>query len=234
MQVLVVEDSMTMRRVVVDSVRSITDADVLEAASGEEALEIMRATPDIRLVLLDWYLPGMSGLDVIEAAQAEPEIARIPIVMITAEREKQNVIDALRTGADNYIVKPFTQAVFRRKVGPFLRPPEEEEPGRAAGSLVGNLSQTSPLEVVQLISMTRKTGVLTFESSAGEYRMYFRDGQIDHAEGEGREGEEAIEAASGIDGGTFAFRTKLPQHPTTVRRQTDVILIKHLKRAPEE
>ncbi len=230
MHVLVVEDSMTMRRVVVDSVRSITDADVIEASTGEEALEIMRATPDIRVVLLDWYLPGMSGLDVIEAAQAEPEIAQIPIVMITAEREKQNVIDALRTGADNYIVKPFTQAVFRRKVGPFLKPPEEERTGRAAGSLVGNLSQTSPLEVVQLISMTRKTGVLTFESAAGEYRLYFRDGQIDHAEGEGREGEEAIDAASGIDGGTFAFRTRLPEHPTTVRRQTDVILLKHMRR----
>lgn len=234
MHVLVVEDSMTMRRVVVDSVRSITDADVIEADSGEEALEIMRATPDIRVVLLDWYLPGMSGLEVIEAAQAEPEIARIPIVMITSEREKQNVIVALRTGAENYIVKPFTQAIFRRKVGPLLEAPEKEQPEHPAGSLVGNLSQTSPLEVVQLISMTQKTGVLTFESPAGEYRLYFQEGQIDHAEGEGREGEDAIEAASKVDGGTFAFRTELPEHPTTVRRATDMILLTYLSRAPGE
>ena len=230
MRVLVVDDSMTMRRIVIDSLRSIADAGVIEADSGEKALDILRATPGVGLVLLDWHLPGMSGLGVIEAAQAEPSLAAIPMVMVTSEREKQNVIAALRAGAKNYIVKPFTQAVFRRKVGPFLKAPRKG-PARPAGSLVGNLSQTSPLEVVQLISMTKKTGVLTFESPGGVYSLFFKNGEIDHAEGGGLSGEEAIEAASAIDGGTFTFSTELPGHPTTVRRSTDVILLKSLARA---
>ena len=233
MYVLIVDDSATMRRIVIDSLRSITGGEtgVIEATTGEEALEIMRATPGVRLVLLDWHLSGMSGLEVISAMQADPELAKVPIVMVTAERGKQNVIAALRTGARNYIVKPFTQAVFRKKVGPFVEMAERRAPERPAGSLVGDLAQTSPLEVMQLISMTRKTGVLTFQAPAGVYSMYFKDGQIDHAEGGGRSGEEAVEAASDIDGGTFTFRTELPRHPTTIRRSTDMILLRALSRA---
>ena len=233
MYVLIVDDSMTMRRIVIDSLRSITggDTDEIETGTGEEALEILGTTPDVRLVLLDWHLPGMSGLEVVRAMQADPELTKVPAVMVTAEREKQNVIAALRAGARNYIVKPFTHAVFRKKVGPLLETASRKEPERPAGSLVGNLSQTSPLEVVQLISMTRKTGVLTFETPAGVYSIYFTDGQIDHAEGGGRTGEEVIETASDIEDGTFAFRTELPRHPTTVRRSTDMILLRALGRA---
>ena len=143
MHVLVVEDSLTMRRIIIDSLRSITrgGTDVIETDTGEEALEVLRATPDIGLLLLDWHMPGMTGLEVIMSMQADPELAKVPIVMVTVERGKENVIAALRAGARNYIVKPFTQAVFRKKVGPFVKALDEapeEKPERPAGSLVGN------------------------------------------------------------------------------------------------
>ena len=237
MYVLVVDDSITMRRIIIDSLRPMAggDIDVIEAGSGEEALEVMRATPGAGLVLLEWHLPGVSGLEVIEAAQADPELASVPMVMVTTEREKQNVITALRTGAKNYIVKPFKQAVFRKKVGPFLKAPDERKPERPAGSLAGNLSQTSPLEVVQLISMTRKTGVLRFESPEGAFALHFRDGQITHAEaapekGRVTTGEEAVSAAAAISDGSFTFLIEPTPHPVTVRRSTDVILLEQLSK----
>jgi two-component system chemotaxis response regulator CheY len=232
--VLVVDDSMTMRRIVIDSLRSIADADVIEAGSAEEALEVLRATPDVRLVLLDWYLPGMSGLDMIRAAQAEPALADVPTIMITSEREKQNVIAALRTGAKNYIVKPFTQAVFKKKVGPFLGA-RELPPPRSAGGLAGSLSHTSPIEVVQLIFITKKTGVLRFQSPEGAYALHFQGGQIVHAEaaperGRVTTGEEAVSAATAITIGSCTFVADAAPHPVTERRSTDLILLDQVSR----
>ncbi len=225
---------MTMRRIVIDSLRSITDADVIEVGTAEEALEVLRATPDVRLVLLDWYLPGMSGLDMIRATQAEPALADIPAIMVTSEREKQNVIAALRTGAKNYIVKPFTQAVFRKKVGPFLEA-REQGPPRPAGGLAGSLSQTSPIEVVQLISITKKTGVLRFQSPEGAYALHFDGGQIVHAEaapekGRVTTGEAAVSAAAVISGGSFTFIVDATPHPVTVHRSTDAILLEQVSK----
>jgi len=226
--VLVVDDSMTMRRIMIDALRSFAEARVHEAASAEEALEFLRAS-GADLVLLDWHLPGMSGLDLIVKMQADARLARIPVVMVTSEREKANVIAALRAGARNYIVKPFTQPVFRKKVGPFL-----EAGGRALeetrGRLVGNLAQTSPLEVVQLISMTRKTGVLEMEGSGGRFSLYFENGNLVHAEGGETSGEEAFAACAALSDGTFTFKAEAPAHPISVRRPTNVILLEQLSK----
>ena len=237
MRILLVDDSMTMRRIVIDSLRSITDADVIEVDSGEEALDVLRTTPDVGLVLLDWHLPGMSGLDVIRAGQADPDLADVPMVMVTAERDKENVIAALRAGAKNYIVKPFAQAVFRKKVGPFLEE-RRKESARPAGGLVGSLSQTSPLEVIQLISITNKTGTLRFQSPEGAYALHFEQGQIAHAEaapekGKVTTGEEAVSAATAISGGSFTFVADAAPHPVTVHRSTDMILLEQVSREPE-
>ena len=226
MRVLVVDDSMIMRRVIIDALRSFSGAEVLEAGTAEEALEVLRdpAGPGVDLVLLDWYLPGMSGLEALRMLQADPRLAEVPVVMVTSEREKSKVIAALRTGAKSYIVKPFTQQVFRRKIGAFLEE-RPQAPSLPAGSLAGNLWSTSPLEVVQLISVTKKTGVLEFEGQDRKYSIYFEAGQIVHARGEGLTGEEAVGAASALADGIFTFSTELPEHPVTVRRATDMIML---------
>lgn len=229
MRVLVVDDSMIMRRVIIDALRSFSDAEVVETGTGEEALAIMRDSP-VDLVLLDWYLPGMSGIDVLKRAQADAALARSPVVMVTSERGKPNVIAALRAGARNYIVKPFTQQVFHKKVAPFLegRPRKARAP---PGRLAGSLEQTSPLEVVQLISITKKTGVLEFASPRGRFRFFFKNGQLDHAEGEGLAGEEAVGAATALSEGRFIFRTELPAHRVTIRRATDMIMLEAFRGA---
>lgn len=228
MRVLIVDDSMIMRRVVIDTLRTFSDAEVVEAATGEEALDVLVGPggPEIDLVLLDWYLPGISGLEVLDRMQADPALASVPVVMVTAERAKASVIAALRAGARNYIVKPFGREVFAKKVGPLLESKPAEAPA-PTGRLTGNLSQTSPLEVIQLISLTRKTGVLVFEGSGGRgrYSLFFKDGQLDHAEGEGFEGEQAVVAATGLSDGVFTFQTEAPEHPVTIRRSTDMVML---------
>jgi len=226
MRVLVVEDSMTMRRIVIDSLRAFPDVEAVEAESGEKALQMLRDDPKIGLVLLDWHLPGMSGLDVVRRMRQDGRLASVPAVMVTSERTKANVIAALRAGVMNYIVKPFTQQVFRKKIGPLVTKSEPEAQGaRPAGSLVGQLAQTSPLEVVQLISMTKKTGVLELDGSCGRFAIFFRNGQLDHAEGEGLSGEEAFNAAVVLTDGVFTFRTEVPAHPPTIRRTTEMIVL---------
>ncbi|MHC4247586.1 MAG: response regulator [Planctomycetota bacterium] len=241
MRVLVVDDSMVMRRVVIDALRSFSDAEVVESGSAEEALEVMRSGqgPGVDLVLLDWYLPGVSGLEALRLMQGDPRLAKIPVVMVTSERAKANVIAALRTGAKNYIVKPFQNQVFRKKVGPFLEKKEvapADRAGSTTGSLAGNLAQTSPLEVIQLISMTKKSGILVFEGAGGKGRfsLYFKSGQIAHAEGEGVTGEDAVLVASGLSDGQFTFQATAPEKTTqvvSIRRSTDMIMLDAFKQS---
>lgn len=237
MRILVVDDSMIMRKVVVDTLRSFTDAEIVETPTGEEALDALSGASGsgIDLVLLDLYLPGISGLEVMERMQATPGLANVPVVMVTTEREKPKVIEALRAGARNYIVKPFGREVFRKKIGPFLKDkaePDEERPARRG--LAGNLAHTSPIEVVQLISMTKKTGALEFEGEGQRYSIYFRDGQMTDAEGEGYRGEEAFLASTALAEGAFTFRTEASERRPTIRRATDMLLLEAFSQATEE
>lgn len=243
MRVLLVDDSPTMRRILRDALKGFggrrggEPPEVVEAGSGEEALGVLRRDPGFDLVLLDWHLPGITGLEVLKAMQADSGLSRIPAVMVTQEREKANVIAALRAGAKNYIVKPFTKQAFRKKLAASLEGAKRAA-SRPAGSLVGNLGQTSPLEVLQLMTMTRKTGVLELKESGGEghrFEIFFEQGGITHAQGEGLEGEEAVEAACALASGTFAFKAGLPapgSFKRTVSRTTEVIMLDALKRMP--
>ena len=151
-------------------------------------------------------------------------MAKIPVVMVTTEREKSSVISALRAGASNYIVKPFTHQLVRKKVGPILDAPEDA-PDDTAGGLVGSLGQTSPWEVIQLIAMTKKTGVLKFMGEGREYQVFFSNGQIQHASGGGATGEDAVAAATGLREGTFTFNSDESEHPVTVRRSTEILML---------
>jgi two-component system chemotaxis response regulator CheY len=228
-RVLVVDDSMTMRRIVIDAVRAFSDADILEAESAEDALDILVRTPGIGLMLLDFHLPGMSGLDLLQKMRQDPKTASVPVVMVTSEREKAYVISALRAGAKNYIVKPFTQQVFKKKVGPHLDAPVDAA-AQPTGRLVGSLGQTSPLEVIQLISMTKKSGVLEFEGQGQKYEIHFKAGQIQHASGGGATGEKAVAGAAALVDGVFTFRAEEVEHPITVRRSTEMIMLEAMGR----
>ncbi len=116
MKVLVVDDSSTMRRIIVNTLARLGYKDVVQGADGIEAWEAMQNNPDIGVVITDWNMPNMNGLELVKKIRAEEKYADIPIIMVTTEGGKAEVITALKAGVNNYIVKPFTPQVLKEKL----------------------------------------------------------------------------------------------------------------------
>lgn len=107
MRILVVDDFATMRKIVRNVLKQINQTDVTEAENGKAALAVLRAE-QIGLIISDWIMPEMTGIDFLRACKDDPDLKRIPFIMVTAEAQKESVIEAIKGGVDNYIVKPFT------------------------------------------------------------------------------------------------------------------------------
>jgi len=113
MKVLVVDDSTTMRRIIKKSLASKGLNDVVEAGNGAEALSNMN---EVDLILTDWNMPVMDGLTFVKEIRNSPVYWEIPIIMITTEGAQKEVIEALKQGVNDYIVKPFTPKTLIEKI----------------------------------------------------------------------------------------------------------------------
>ena len=118
MKFLVVDDSATMRRIVINSLQRIGYNDTVEAGDGQEALAKFDAS--IGFVITDWNMPNMSGLDLTRALRAYPDGKSVPILMVTTRSVKEDIIAAVQAGVNNYIVKPFTPQVLKEKIDAVL------------------------------------------------------------------------------------------------------------------
>ncbi len=107
MRVLIVDDFPTMRRILKNVLRQIHLEDALEAENGRQAVEILRRE-QVDLIICDWIMPEMTGLELLRACKKDAKISRIPFIMVTAEAQKDSVVAAIEAGVDNYITKPFT------------------------------------------------------------------------------------------------------------------------------
>lgn len=116
MKILIVDDSMTMRRILRNVIHQLgyNDGDIIEAADGQEGWEAIQAN-DFDVVLTDWNMPIMSGLDLVKKIRGEDKYANLPIIMITTEGGKAEVVTALKAGVNNYIVKPFGAQLLKEK-----------------------------------------------------------------------------------------------------------------------
>ena len=113
MSFLVVDDSATMRRIIINSLQRIGFSDFVEASDGVDALEKFDTAVD--LVITDWSMPNMSGLELTRALRTyEPR--KVPILMVTTRSTRQDILDAVAAGVNNYIVKPFTPQVLKEKI----------------------------------------------------------------------------------------------------------------------
>jgi two-component system, chemotaxis family, chemotaxis protein CheY len=110
---LVADDSSTMRKILIRSLNACGLADVVEAADGAEAIQLF-AEQSFDLVLTEWNMPAKSGLDLIQAIRAGG--AKVPIIMITTEAEKSRVIEVIKAGVNDYVIKPFTAEMLREKI----------------------------------------------------------------------------------------------------------------------
>jgi two-component system, chemotaxis family, chemotaxis protein CheY len=121
MRILIADDSAVMRRIHrnVLTERKIPDSDIIEAENGNQALA-SATLHKIDLFLLDWNMPRMDGFELVKKIRALPQYAKTPIIMITSEGAKYNVIEAIQAGVNNYIVKPVRGDVLWQKVSPYL------------------------------------------------------------------------------------------------------------------
>jgi two-component system chemotaxis response regulator CheY len=102
---LVVDDSLTMRRIVINTLKTIGYEDVIEASQGKEALaKLLMEGCDF--LITDWNMPEMNGLDLVKAVRAHPQFECLPILMVTTRGNKEDVIEAMKARVNNYIVKP--------------------------------------------------------------------------------------------------------------------------------
>lgn len=113
---LVVDDFASMRSVVAEVLKKLGFTDITQASNGRTALARLAENKRIGLVISDWHMPEMDGLELLRAIKANPELAHIPVLMLTAEGQRNNVIDAMQCGAAGYIVKPFTPTALHQRL----------------------------------------------------------------------------------------------------------------------
>lgn len=115
-KILIVDDFPTMRKIIRQVLSQIGYSDVLEANDGQMALEVLKQNPDIKFVISDWNMPNLTGIELLRAIRSNPEHCNVPFLMVTAEADKENIVEAVKNGANNYIVKPFNAATLRDKI----------------------------------------------------------------------------------------------------------------------
>ena len=125
MRILVVDDFSTMRRIVRTLLKEIGYVNSDEAEDGARALQKLRAER-FDFVVSDWNMPNMTGIELLKAIRADEALKHLPVLMITAEARKENIIEAAQAGASGYIVKPFTAATLDEKMTKILKTLEEK------------------------------------------------------------------------------------------------------------
>lgn len=114
-RILIVDDFSTMRRIVKNLLNDLGFTNTAEADDGTTALvELQKAKFD--LVVTDWNMPGMPGIDLLKAIRADESLAKIPVLMVTAEAKREQIIEAAQAGVNGYIIKPFTAATLEDKL----------------------------------------------------------------------------------------------------------------------
>lgn len=118
---LVVDDFSTMRRIVTGLLKELEFTKMAEAEDGSAAMKVLESgAAAITFVLTDWNMPVMDGLALLKKIRATPSLAHLPVLMITAEAKKENIVEAAQAGADGYIVKPFNAATLKEKIEKIL------------------------------------------------------------------------------------------------------------------
>ena len=116
---LVVDDFSTMRRIIKNLLHDLGYANVTEADDGNTALPILKAG-GIDFLVTDWNMPGMPGLELLKQVRADPKLAKMPVLMLTAEAKREQIVEAAQAGVSGYVIKPFTAAILKEKIDKIL------------------------------------------------------------------------------------------------------------------
>jgi len=119
MKFLVVDDYSTMRRIVKNLLHDLGYANVMEADDGNTALPLLQ-TGGFDFLITDWNMPGMPGLDLLKAVRANEKLKKMPVLMLTAEAKREQIVEAAQAGVNGYVIKPFTAATLKEKIDKIL------------------------------------------------------------------------------------------------------------------
>ncbi|WP_446680454.1 chemotaxis response regulator CheY [Aliamphritea hakodatensis] len=115
MKILVVDDFSTMRRIIKNLLRDLGFTNIVEADDGKTALPILQSG-NIEFLVTDWNMPIMTGIDLLKTVRADPDLKHIPVLMVTAEAKRDQIVEAAQAGVNGYVIKPFTAAVLKEKI----------------------------------------------------------------------------------------------------------------------
>ncbi|WP_026375583.1 chemotaxis response regulator CheY [Aestuariibacter salexigens] len=115
MKILVVDDFSTMRRIIKNLLKDLGFSNIQEADDGSTALPMLQQG-DFDFVVTDWNMPGMQGIDLLRAIRSDDSLKHIPVLMVTAEAKKEQIVAAAQAGVNGYVVKPFTAATLKEKL----------------------------------------------------------------------------------------------------------------------
>lgn len=115
MKILIVDDFSTMRRIIKNLLRDLGFTNTVEADDGLTALPILKAG-GIDFLVTDWNMPGMQGIDLLKEVRADGALSSLPVLMVTAETKREQIIAAAQAGVSGYVIKPFTAATLKGKI----------------------------------------------------------------------------------------------------------------------
>ncbi len=120
MKILVVDDMVTMRRIVKNVLKQLGFSNIDEAENGQDGLQKLK-TRKYDFVVSDWNMPVMTGIEMLRAIRADEQLKAIPVLMVTAEAQQRNLVEAVQAGVSNYIVKPFTAETLQEKLAKIFK-----------------------------------------------------------------------------------------------------------------
>jgi two-component system chemotaxis response regulator CheY len=115
MKILIVDDFSTMRRIIKNLLRDLGFNNTSEADDGNTALPMLQSG-DFDFLVTDWNMPGMEGIDLLKAVRADEKLANLPVLLVTAEAKKEQIVEAAQAGVNGYVVKPFNAATLKEKI----------------------------------------------------------------------------------------------------------------------
>ena len=116
MSILVVDDFSTMRRIIKGLLQDLGFSNITEAADGLTALSLLKAG-NFDLLITDWNMPGMQGVELLREVRADERMKKLPVLMLTAEAKREQIVAAAQAGVSGYVIKPFTTATLKEKIG---------------------------------------------------------------------------------------------------------------------
>lgn len=114
-KILIVDDFSTMRRIIRNLLRDLGFSNTAEADDGNSALPMLKQG-GFDFLVTDWNMPGMSGIDLLRAVRSDPDLASLPVLMVTAEAKRDQIVEAAQAGVNGYVVKPFTAQTLKEKL----------------------------------------------------------------------------------------------------------------------